>query len=60
LLVSLRIIQGFALGGESTGAQLMAVEHASANRRGWYSGLLGICSPLRGVNRMTFAGVASI
>ena len=46
LLVSLRIIQGFALGGESTGAQLMAVEHASANRRGWYSGLLGICSPL--------------
>lgn len=46
LLVSLRIIQGFALGGESTGAQLMAVEHASAGRRGWYSGLLGICSPL--------------
>ena len=46
LLVSLRIVQGFALGGESTGAQLMAVEHASAARRGWYSGLLGICSPL--------------
>ncbi|VVE77768.1 MFS transporter [Pandoraea sputorum] len=46
LLVTLRIIQGFALGGESTGAQLMAVEHASAERRGWYSGLLGICSPL--------------
>ncbi|VVE75810.1 MFS transporter [Pandoraea sputorum] len=46
LLVTLRIIQGFALGGESTGAQLMAVEHASPERRGWYSGLLGICSPL--------------
>jgi len=46
LLVSLRIIQGFALGGESTGAQLMAVEHASATKRGLYSGLLGICSPL--------------
>jgi MFS family permease len=46
LLVSLRIIQGFALGGESTGAQLMAVEHASPERRGLYSGLLGICSPL--------------
>src|SRR5947209_7260128 len=28
LLVTLRIIQGFALGGESTGAQLMALEHA--------------------------------
>ncbi|SAL04095.1 major facilitator transporter [Caballeronia calidae] len=46
LLVSLRIVQGFALGGESTGAQLMAVEHASAAKRGLYSGLLGICSPL--------------
>ncbi len=46
LLVSLRIIQGFALGGESTGAQLMAVEHASPAKRGLYSGLLGVCSPL--------------
>lgn len=46
LLVSLRIVQGFALGGESTGAQLMAVEHASPEHRGIYSGLLGICSPL--------------
>jgi len=46
LLVALRIIQGFALGGESTGAQLMALEHASRDRRGRYSGLLGVCSPL--------------
>jgi MFS family permease len=46
LLVLLRIIQGFALGGESTGAQLMALEHAHPNRRGKYSGLLGLCSPL--------------
>jgi MFS family permease len=46
LLVALRIIQGFALGGESTGGQLMALEHAEANRRGFYSGLLGVCSPL--------------
>jgi MFS family permease len=46
LLVMLRIIQGFALGGESTAAQLMALEHASSDRRGRYSGLLGICSPL--------------
>ena len=46
LLVLLRIIQGFALGGESTGAQLMAIEHANPNRRGKYSGLLGLCSPL--------------
>jgi len=46
LLVVLRIVQGFALGGESTGAQLMAIEHASSDRRGKYSGLLGICSPI--------------
>jgi MFS family permease len=46
LLVLLRIIQGFALGGESTGAQLMALEHAASDRRGKYSGLLGLCSPL--------------
>jgi MFS family permease len=46
VLVVLRILQGFALGGESTGAQLMAIEHASPDRRGRYSGLLGVCSPL--------------
>src|SRR3954466_11141059 len=46
LLVVLRILQGFALGGESTGAQLMAIEHAGPGRRGLYSGLLGLCSPL--------------
>ncbi|SAL59368.1 major facilitator transporter [Caballeronia turbans] len=46
LLVLLRIIQGFALGGESTGGQLMALEHAPSNRRGKYSGLIGMCAPL--------------
>jgi MFS family permease len=46
LLVVLRILQGFALGGESTGAQLMAIEYASPDRRGAYAGLLGVCSPL--------------
>ncbi|MEK2608162.1 MFS transporter [Pseudomonas shirazensis] len=46
MLVILRIIQGFALDGESTGAQLMALEHARSDRRGFYSGLLGLCSPL--------------
>jgi MFS family permease len=45
-LVALRILQGFALGGESTGAQLMAIEYATPDRRGLYSGLLGLCSPL--------------
>jgi MFS family permease len=46
LLVILRIVQGFALGGESTGAQLMALEHARSDSRGKYSGYLGVCSPI--------------
>jgi MFS family permease len=46
LLVTLRIVQGFALGGESTGAQLLALEYADRDHRGKYSGLLGTCSPL--------------
>jgi len=36
LLVLFRLIQGFGLGGEWGGAVLMAVEHAPANRRGFY------------------------
>jgi MFS family permease len=46
LLVTLRIVQGFALGGESTGAQLLALEYANPDNRGKFSGLLGTCSPL--------------
>lgn len=36
LLIVLRVIQGFAVGGEWGGAVLMAVEHAPANRRGMW------------------------
>jgi MFS family permease len=36
LLVTLRIIQGFALGGEWAGAMLLAVEHSPDDRRGIY------------------------
>lgn len=62
LLVSLRIVQGFALGGESTGAQLMAVEHAAPDRRGLFSGFLGICSPLSQIlaNLTLFALAAAL
>jgi MHS family shikimate/dehydroshikimate transporter-like MFS transporter len=35
LLVVLRVAQGFAVGGEWGGAALMAVEHASSERRGY-------------------------
>jgi MFS family permease len=36
LLLALRIIQGFALGGEWAGAVLLAIEHSPKNRRGSY------------------------
>lgn len=36
LLVVLRFVQGFAVGGEWGGAVIMAVEHAPANLRGFY------------------------
>ncbi|GKV73783.1 MFS transporter [Pseudarthrobacter sp. NCCP-2145] len=36
ILVSLRFVQGLALGGEVGGAILMTVEHAPANKRGYY------------------------
>jgi MFS transporter, MHS family, shikimate and dehydroshikimate transport protein len=36
LLVLLRLVQGFGVGGEWGGAVLMAVEHAPAGKRGFY------------------------
>ncbi|MFJ4159746.1 MFS transporter [Microbacterium testaceum] len=34
LLVTLRVVQGFAVGGEWAGASLMSIEHAQAKKRG--------------------------
>lgn len=36
LLVTLRLIQGFAVGGEWAGAALMCAEHAPPSKRGYY------------------------
>jgi MFS family permease len=36
LLVALRLIQGFAVGGEISGASAMILEHAPFGRRGYY------------------------
>ncbi|SAK82480.1 major facilitator transporter [Caballeronia temeraria] len=45
-LVTLRFMQGFALGGEVTGSQLLTMEHAPKNRRGFYSSFIAMGSPL--------------
>ncbi len=38
LLVGLRVIQGFALGGEYGGAAIYVAEHAPSNKRGGFTG----------------------
>ena len=53
LLVVLRFLQGFALGGEATGVQVLVVEHAPTAHRGLYGGILATGSPLA----QTFASI---
>ncbi|MGO4806082.1 MFS transporter [Arthrobacter sp. 2MCAF15] len=53
LLVVLRFLQGFALGGEATGVQVLVVEHAPTNHRGLFGGILATGSPLA----QTFASI---
>lgn len=45
LLVVLRFLQGFALGGESVGAVLLTVEGSPVGRRGWFGGLIQAAGP---------------
>lgn len=53
LLVILRFLQGFALGGEASGVQVLVVEHAPSDHRGLYGGILATGSPLA----QTFASI---
>lgn len=46
LLVLLRLVQGIAVGGEWGGAITLAVEHAPAEKRGWYAALPQVGSPV--------------
>jgi MHS family shikimate/dehydroshikimate transporter-like MFS transporter len=52
LLVLLRIVQGFAVGGEWGGAVLMAVEHAPEGRRGFYGSWVQMGVPAGSCSRM--------
>ena len=45
LLVSLRVLQGFAIGGEYGGASIYVAEHSPSNRRGWYTGFTQASAP---------------
>lgn len=46
LLVALRLVQGFSVGGEWGGAALMSVEHAPDGRRGYYGNWMMAASPV--------------
>ncbi|MGY0488217.1 MFS transporter [Streptomyces sp. WG-D5] len=46
LLVALRFLQGFSIGGEATGSQILAVEHCDSRRRGLMGALVMVGSPL--------------
>jgi MFS family permease len=46
LLVGLRFIQGFSLGGESIGNQLMTMEHGDKSRRGLLGSFITMGSPI--------------
>jgi MFS family permease len=61
LIVLLRFFQGFALGGEATGAQLFTMEHAPAHRRGLFGSFINVAAPVSLVlaNGMLF-GIATI
>lgn len=59
LLVALRFLQGFALGGEASGMQVLVVEHAPSHRRGMAGGILAVGSPLaQTLASLTLTGLA--
>ena len=45
-LIALRIVQGIGLGGEWGGASLMVLEHAPADKRGFYTSFVQIGFPV--------------
>jgi MFS transporter, MHS family, shikimate and dehydroshikimate transport protein len=61
MLIALRMIQGFAFGGEWGGAVLMSVEHAPAGRRGFYGSFTQMGSPIAlFLSTWTFAALSML
>ncbi|MEU0024901.1 MFS transporter [Streptomyces sp. NPDC006335] len=58
LLITLRVLQGIAIGGEWGGATLMVVEHAGEKRRGLWSSFTQMGAPLGSL--ISAAVVASV
>jgi MFS family permease len=60
LIVALRFMQGFALGGEATGAQLFTMEHAPPDKRGLFGSFINLAAPASQVlaNGLLFAVAA--
>ena len=46
LLLALRLLQGFSVGGEIGGSAVYLTEHAPANKRGLYTSVLQLMGPL--------------
>jgi MFS family permease len=58
ILMGLRLLQGFAVGGEFAGSALLSAEYAPANRRGLYGMFTLLGGGVAGVlSNLTFLGV---
>ena len=60
MLVALRFVQGFAIGGQWGGAMLLVTESAPANERGWYGAYAQAGAPIGVIlANLAFIGVSS-
>lgn len=60
LLITLRLIQGIAIGGEWGGATLMALEHSSSKRRGFSVGIVNAGAPTGAVLAAVIMGLFAL
>ncbi|WP_291795981.1 MULTISPECIES: MFS transporter [Brevibacterium] len=60
LLVSMRIAQGFFMGGEQSGAFLMVTEHAPAGRKAFYGSFVTSGSPIGSILGIGFFNLVAV